>query len=342
MNDEQAVGEDALARRGGDLGQAQEREKGAAGESAGQHGADHAGRLAVGVRLPGVHRHQAELGAVADQEQREASAQPGFREDCRRREQVAEQQRRLTSAEQRRVTDEERPEQRERDAHRRDDQVFPGRLDRLRGAVEIDQRRRRQGGRLDADPEQAEMLGVGDQAHAAESGQHAGAESAIGALDPVAQIARRVDRAGQEKNADQRQQQAARGVEAQPPGARRAGRRGRYGERRSGRHGVRHGRPGQQARTPDLGRGQEHRDGHRERQEHREGWNRLLLEQRQSPRVERRELAVDVVDDDAEHEDADEEVEQHADLDQEGHRLDQAAGRRRRCRFRGSGNRAPG
>ena len=39
--------------------------------------------------------------------------------------------------------------------------------------------------------------------------------------------------------------------------------------------------------------------------------------------VERRELAADVVDDDAHDEDGDEEIEQDADLDEERHRLDE-------------------
>src|SRR5262245_16846752 len=49
----------------------------------------------------------------------------------------------------------------------------------------------------------------------------------------------------------------------------------------------------------------------------------LLLQRAQPRDVGRAELAADVVDDDAHHEDRDEQVEQHADLDEERHGIEQ-------------------
>ena len=78
--DEQAAREGPFARRAHDSVDAQEREEGAARQPSGEERADEPGRLAVGVRLPGVKRRQAHLRAVADEEEDEGRPEPGSRE----------------------------------------------------------------------------------------------------------------------------------------------------------------------------------------------------------------------------------------------------------------------
>ena len=84
MNDQELAGERRLARARHDLVDAQEREEGAARQAAGEQRADDARRLAVGVGLPGVHRREAHLRAVADEQQDERGVQPGPREAAAR------------------------------------------------------------------------------------------------------------------------------------------------------------------------------------------------------------------------------------------------------------------
>ena len=74
------AGERGLAPAAADLVDAQDRQERAARDAARQERADQARRLAVGVGLPGVHRGQAHLGAVADEQQHERGVQPGRRE----------------------------------------------------------------------------------------------------------------------------------------------------------------------------------------------------------------------------------------------------------------------
>ena len=78
--DHDLAGELGFGAGAADLVDAQDRQEGAAGDAAGQQRAHHARRLAVGVRLPGVHRGQAHLGAVADEQQHERRVQPGRRQ----------------------------------------------------------------------------------------------------------------------------------------------------------------------------------------------------------------------------------------------------------------------
>ena len=80
---------------------------------------------------------------------------------------------------------------------------------------------------------------------------------------------------------------------------------------------------GQEPGPPAVRRhGERHRRHHQGKQDQQVD-HRLFLQLRQVLRADRGELAADVVDDDAHHEHAGEQVEQHADLDEERHRLQQ-------------------
>ncbi len=78
--DHDLAGELGLGPGPADLIDPQDGQEGAARDAAGQQRADDARRLAVGVGLPGVHRRQAHLGAVADEQQHERRVQPGRRQ----------------------------------------------------------------------------------------------------------------------------------------------------------------------------------------------------------------------------------------------------------------------
>ena len=67
--DHDLAGEIGFGAGPADLIEPQDGQKGAARRPAGEQHADDPGGLAVGVRLPGVHRRQAHLGAVADEEE---------------------------------------------------------------------------------------------------------------------------------------------------------------------------------------------------------------------------------------------------------------------------------
>ncbi len=72
------------------------------------------------------------------------------------------------------------PEERQRDAHAAEDEVFPSGLDRFGCAVERDQQDSRQGRALDRDPEHAQIVGGERQQH----GEHEGLVHAV--IDPYA------------------------------------------------------------------------------------------------------------------------------------------------------------
>ena len=113
-----------------DLIDAQDRQKCATGDAAGQQGSHDARRFAVGVRLPGVHRRQAHLGAVTDEEQHKCRVEPllGGGKFGRIFDQLVEEQRRFQTRLERGIGQEQRTEQRQGNAHGTDQQILPGRL----------------------------------------------------------------------------------------------------------------------------------------------------------------------------------------------------------------------
>ena len=60
-----------------DLVDTQNGEEGTIRQTAGKQGSDQSRGLAVGIRLPRVHRRQAHLGAVADEEEDKRRMKPG-------------------------------------------------------------------------------------------------------------------------------------------------------------------------------------------------------------------------------------------------------------------------
>ena len=75
--DHDLAGELGVGPGAADLIDPQDRQEGTARDAPREERAHDPGRLAVGVRLPGVHRRQAHLGPVADEEQHERGMQPG-------------------------------------------------------------------------------------------------------------------------------------------------------------------------------------------------------------------------------------------------------------------------
>ena len=143
---QQLLAELARARRDADLVRPQDAQEGAVQQRPGQQRGDHRGRFAVGVGQPGVHRRQPHLGAVADQEEQERRLEPGRRSAGLA---PGEQGRPGTSTgraaavrRRRRRGDrqQEVAQQRQRDADRADQQVFPGRFERAVVPMEVDQR----------------------------------------------------------------------------------------------------------------------------------------------------------------------------------------------------------
>ena len=126
-----------------------------------QAGRDGRRRPAVGVRQPRVHRHEADLGADADEQEHEG---PPHHLRVERRGPLPERAERERAVERQAgadagVGEQQQPEQAHADAERAEQQVLPGRLDGAVLLVERDERRRRQRRRLERDPEDAEMVG---------------------------------------------------------------------------------------------------------------------------------------------------------------------------------------
>ena len=149
------------------------------------------------------------------------------------------------------------------------------------------------------------------------------------------QVADRVGGEHEEQHAHEAEDDHAERVEQQPAAERRAGRPDARARppARGGR------RRAQQPESPAGARSTAPR--RHQRADSGTGSGRRVasvLQLRELFGADRVELAADVEDDDAHHEDADEQVEQHAELDQERHAL-RSGGRRGRCRSPASGSR---
>ena len=123
--------------------------------------------------------------------------------------------------------------------------------------VEMEERCRRQRGRLDRHPHQAQVLRLDDQGRHGEEEEQAGNEDAVRSARAQRQISRRVERAGEEQDARQRQHQPSEIVELEPA---RDPAHFRAAESDDGQRQVRSRADRQQPRPPSL-RGQRCRGG---------------------------------------------------------------------------------
>ena len=180
-----------------------------------------------------MHGRETHLRSVAHQQQDEGGPQPRPVHVIRAQEQIREQQGRAPA--ERRVGQEEGSEQRERDADRSDQQVLPGRLDRARCPVEVDERRRREGGRLDPHPHEAQVLRADDQRRHPQETQQARHEGAVRELAAIVQVPDRIHCADREQAAEQEQHQASGGIQREPASE---GTRTRLRNRRQGQRQV--------------------------------------------------------------------------------------------------------
>ncbi|OPZ81494.1 MAG: hypothetical protein BWY77_00618 [bacterium ADurb.Bin431] len=217
------AGKGGVARGLADLIGAQDGEKGAVEQHTGEERGDHRGGLAVGVGQPGVHRGEAHLGAVADQKKDEGDARQADIQLRPQAQQSVEQQGSLPSAGRGGGPEEKSAEEGEGDANRADEQIFPGGLEGMDGAVEKDQRRAGQGGRLDGHPQQAEMVREHNQGHGAEKEQYADDEDPLRIPDSLHHLRVRlrepalpVGGAEEKEERDDAEEEQAEGIDRQP------------------------------------------------------------------------------------------------------------------------------
>jgi len=267
------LGERGLAGAGADLDGSQDAQEGAVQERPREQGRDHAGSLAVGVRKPGVQGNQPHLGSIAHHQHDEGQSQP-VRVELRALGQAVQPQDlgAARSPPGRRQHQEEVAQQRQADAHRADQQVLPGGLQRAPVTMEVDQRSRGQGGGLDGHPQKGQMAAGADQGHAGQEEQQAPHEDRLlgvgeGILAPhvrlepgrlFAQVADGVDRGGQEDQAGDGQEDPPQGIQAQPASSRRLGPGQHAQQEMDGAHGgqkTAHPGPGRQPEGHQTGQG---------------------------------------------------------------------------------------
>ena len=181
-------------------------------QQARQHRRDRRRAFGMGVGQPGVQRREADLGAVADQQEDEGERQQlGIELAGVLRHQIPGHRRQpLAQHLLGREIDEDGAEEGQRDADRTEDEVFPRRLDRLRRAIDADHHHGRKRRDLDADPEQADVVGDERHIHRAD---HRLVQRVIEAqerrrqpagLELMADIARAEDRRGEGDEGGQR------------------------------------------------------------------------------------------------------------------------------------------
>ena len=147
--------------------EAQQREQRDVEQQAREHGRDRGRALGMGVRQPGMQRGEADLGAVAQQQEDEGEVEQAGIEGGSPRHQDAPRHRVHAFADHRarRHVDEDRAEQRQRDADAAEDEVFPGGLERLRRAVDADHQHGGQRRDLDRDPHQPDVVRHQSEVH---------------------------------------------------------------------------------------------------------------------------------------------------------------------------------
>ena len=151
----------------------------------GHQNAGRRGRLAVRVRLPGVHGSEAGLGAVADEQEDHRQLHGEGVQSARVGEEPCPVERRHLLAEDAlaRREQEHRAEQGEGEAHAAEDEELPGRLERRVPVVEGHQEHGGERRRLHGDPEDAEVVGGRDEQHRAR-GRRARGPGAPSAASP--------------------------------------------------------------------------------------------------------------------------------------------------------------
>ena len=195
----------------------QEREERAVRHPAREQGPDDPGGLAVGVGLPRVHRSEAHLRSVADEEEDEPRAQPRPGEPVGVIQEGPEEEALVSGgAVERRVRHEERAEEREGDPDRADHEVLPRRFQRAGVVVEVDEDRRRERRAFDRDPHDREVLRHGHGRRHRQEGQEADAEDPVRPLLPDPQVIDAVERAEREEQGDDDEDQASERIDGEP------------------------------------------------------------------------------------------------------------------------------
>jgi hypothetical protein len=147
--------ENPFACRGTHLVEAQDAQKRTIQKRAGEKGPDGRRSFAIGIRECVVHRRESHLRAEADEDEQESSPQPAIIEPRGSIHQVdhGEADGRISlDLACRGNRQQKHSHQGERNADRANQQVFPGRFERPVVAMEINQRRAGQSGRLDRHP----------------------------------------------------------------------------------------------------------------------------------------------------------------------------------------------
>ena len=146
---------------------ADDRVQGDVEEQPGQHRGN--GRRTLGVRIgqPVVQRHEADLGAVADQQEHERDREHRRLELALHVVEPRPEERAAFRAEKllRREIEKDRSEQRLRDAHAAQDEILPRRLEARRRAVQRDEQHGGERRALHRDPEDPHVVGEQREQH---------------------------------------------------------------------------------------------------------------------------------------------------------------------------------
>ena len=161
------AGERAVQRAVGEHLAAQDRVQRDVEQQPRQHGRHGRRALGMGVGQPVVDRHEAHLGDIADEQEREGERDDARVEQALDRVEVGTQQRCALGAGHLLGghVQQHRAEQRLRDADAAEDEVFPRRFQARRGAVDADQQHGGQGRRLHRHPQDAHVVGHERQQH---------------------------------------------------------------------------------------------------------------------------------------------------------------------------------
>ena len=121
----------------------------------------------MGVGQPGVQRREAHFGAIAEQQEHEGDVEQRRVELGCLRHQHGPHHGIEAFADHRlcRHVDQDRAEQRQRDADAAEDEIFPGRFERLMGAIDADHEHGGQRRQLDRHPHQADIVGDEGEVH---------------------------------------------------------------------------------------------------------------------------------------------------------------------------------
>ena len=171
-----------------------------------------------------MQRRQPHLGAIADEKEHKGGFEPGVMElRCVLNEVVHDQRQRRAVGLDRGNRQKKVAKQRQRDAHGTDQQIFPGRFEGPMVAMKENQRRARQRGRFNRDPQEAEVLTLGHERHGRQEQQQTARESRfrrsgkqeallevrMGGVTLAAEIGHTVQRRRQEQDARNTEEDSA-------------------------------------------------------------------------------------------------------------------------------------